>query len=100
VGRITGARLSVDVDLTPGATDLASVSLGGADAPPMPVARPKILLDGPRFDAIEADVAIAAGSLAAVSISPHHHHPIHRRRQRPHRDPGAATPRSSRPCAT
>jgi len=68
VGQITGARLSVDVDLTPGATDLASASLGGADVQPMPWLDAKVRLDGPQFDAIEADVAIAAGSLAAVSI--------------------------------
>jgi len=68
VGQITGARLSVDVDLAPGATDLASAGLGGADLQPMPWLDAKVRLDGPQFDAIEADVAIAAGSLAAVSI--------------------------------
>ena len=68
VGQITGARLSVDVDLAPGASDLASAGLGGADVQPMPWLDAKVRLDGPQFDAIEADVAIAAGSLAAVSI--------------------------------
>src|SRR5262245_9596470 len=68
VGQVTGARLSVDIDLQPTAADLQAAGLGGSDARPMPWLDATVRLDGPEFDPIEADVATAAGSAAVLNV--------------------------------
>ena len=68
VGQVTGARLSVDIDLQPTAADLQAAGLGGRDARPMPWLDAAVRLDGPEFDPIEAEVATAVGSVAVLNV--------------------------------
>jgi hypothetical protein len=68
VGQITGARLALDIDLQPSAADLAEAGLTGVDVQPMPWIDAAARLDGPQFDPVDADVAIAAGTVAAIAV--------------------------------
>jgi hypothetical protein len=68
VGQITGARLSVDVDLQPTPADLAPAGLASGDTRAVPWLDAKVRLEGPQFDPVEADVATAAGTVGAISF--------------------------------
>jgi hypothetical protein len=68
VGQVTGARLTLDIDLHPAPADLAAAGLTGLDVRPMPWIDATVRLDGPEFDPVDAEVATAAGTVAAIAV--------------------------------
>lgn len=64
----TGARLSLDVNITPSAADLAAAGLAGRTAHPLPWLDAIVRLDGPLFDPVDAQVSIAGDGATGVSV--------------------------------
>jgi hypothetical protein len=63
----SGARLSLDIEVSPAAADLAAAGLAARTTRPFPWLDAVVRLDGPLFDPVDAEVSIAAGGTAAVS---------------------------------
>lgn len=69
---VTGARLSLEAELHPTAEDIAAAGLAGREVLPLPWLDARVRLDGPGFEPVEAEVALATGARAhvAVDLSP------------------------------
>lgn len=64
----TGARLSLDVNITPDAAELAAAGLTERTSHPFPWLDASVRLEGPLFDPVEAQVSIAGNGTAVVSV--------------------------------
>ncbi|MBL8526909.1 MAG: hypothetical protein JNL68_04440 [Burkholderiales bacterium] len=63
-----GARLTLDVEIQPTADEIAAAGLAGRDVQPLPWADASVRLEGPQFDPVVAPVAVALGTVAAVTV--------------------------------
>ena len=63
-----GARLTLDAELQPGADELAAAGLAGREVLPLPWLDARVRLDGPQFEPVEAEVALAPGARASVAV--------------------------------
>src|SRR5262245_36383462 len=63
-----GARLTMDVDIQPTPDEIAAAGLAGRDVRALPWIDASIRLEGPQFDPVEAPVAVALGTSAAVTV--------------------------------
>jgi hypothetical protein len=63
-----GGRLTLDIDVSPTAEEIAAASLSSRTVLPMPWLDGRIRLEGPQFEAVEADAVLSPGMVSAVSV--------------------------------
>ena len=66
--RIVGARLALDVDLAPTPAQIAVAGLDANAVLPLPWLDAAVRLEGPQFDTVEAEVALAGTHVGAFSV--------------------------------
>ena len=64
----SGARLTLDVEIQPTADEIAAAGLAGRDVRPLAWTDASVRLEGPQFDPVVAQVALALGTIAAVTV--------------------------------
>jgi hypothetical protein len=63
-----GGRLTLDIEVEPTREELAAAGFAPDATSPMPWLQARLRLDGPEFDAVEAEVSTALGTSAAVAV--------------------------------